>query len=67
METHAVILKIKMSQCLIKFNTLQIFYASYSIIHFDLFLQSNNFLNHLLFESKFLIHDFIFSDTLLYY
>ena len=48
------------------------FYAFYSLIHFDLFLQLNNLLFRLFFQFKFFIHfflrhDFIFSDTLLYY
>ena len=45
------------------------FQVSYSLIHFNLFLQLNNFLLYLSFKSEFLIHvffrhDYVFSDTL---
>ena len=49
------------------------FYASYLLIPFSLFLQLINFLLHLFFfQSNFLLHvffwhDYIFTDTLLYY
>ena len=50
----------------------KLFYASYTLIHFDLFPQLNSFLFHPFFRSKFLNHaffrhDYIFSDTLWYF
>ena len=45
-ETHPVIVEIKISvQCIS--NLYKLFYASYSLINFDLFLRLNNFLCHL--------------------
>ena len=46
-ETHTVIVEIKISKRSIYFRLYNYFYASYSLIYFDLFLQLNNFLFHL--------------------
>ena len=72
METHQVTIEITIARDQFNSKVYKLFYASYSSIHFDLFLQLNNFLSHLFFQSKFLIHvfvrhDYIFSDTLAYY
>ena len=48
METHPVIVEITISGQY-NSNLYKLFYASYSLIHFDLFLLVNNFLFHLFF------------------
>ena len=50
METHLVTAEIKISKYSIQFKLYKLFYASYSLIHFDLFLQLNNLLFHLYFS-----------------
>ena len=47
METHPVIVEITISKCSVKSRLPKLLCTSYSLVHFDLFLQLNNFFFHL--------------------
>ena len=50
MKTHPVIVEIKIRSVQYTPKLYKLFYASYSVIHFDLFLQVNSFLFYLFFS-----------------